>query len=120
MVSFFTAHSFTNFRGVADAAKGEELTIGASIQPDANGDTGHVQLLGIAAPDIAKTTLELQNRATVDVELVQAGSAGYSFFTYVSDDPATFPIVAYVYDASGVERQSQNLAEAITPPKNVS
>src|SRR5437764_5984740 len=39
MVAFFTAHSFTSFRGVADAAQGEELTIGASIQPAADGDT---------------------------------------------------------------------------------
>jgi len=120
MVAFFTAHGFTNFRDVADAAQGDELTIGASIQPDAHGDTGHVQLLGIAAPDVARATLELRSGAMLDVELVKAGSAGYSFFTYVSDDPVTFPTVAHVFDPAGAERQREDLASAIAPPKNVS
>jgi hypothetical protein len=117
MVSFFTAHSFTSFRAVADAAHGEELTIGASIQPDADGDTGHVQLLGIAAPDVTKATLELRNGTTLTVQLVKAGSAGYSFFTYVSDDRATFPRVAHAYDATGSERQSRDLTLALAAPK---
>ena len=116
MVSFFTAHSFTSFRGVADAPQGE-LTIGASIQPDANGDTGHVQLLGIAAPDVTKATLDLRNGATLTVQLVKAGSAGYSFFTYVSDDRASFPAVAHVYDSTGSERQSRDLTLALAAPK---
>jgi hypothetical protein len=117
MVAFFTAHSFTNFRGVADASQGEELTIGASIQPDANGDTGHVQLLGIVAPDVTKATLDLKNGATLTVQLVRAGAEGYSFFTYVSDDPAAFPTGAHVYDARGSERQSRDLTLALAAPK---
>ena len=117
MVSFFTAHSFTSFRGVADASQGEELTIGASIQPDANGDTSHVQLLGIAAPDVTKATLDLRNGATLTVQLVKAGSSGYSFFTYVSDDHETLPAVAHVYGATGSERQSRDLTLALAAPK---
>src|SRR2546423_11358474 len=82
MVSFFTAHSFTSFRSVVDASQGRDLTIGASIQPDANGNTGHVQLLGIATPEVTNATLDLKNGSTMHVQLVKAGSAGYSFFTY--------------------------------------
>jgi hypothetical protein len=117
MVSFFTAHSFTNFRGIDDVSQREELTIGASIQPDEAGNTGHVQLLGIAAPDVTKAHLDLRNGTTLTVQLVKAGSAGYAFFTYVSDDPSTFPAVARVYDATGAERQSRDLTLALAPPK---
>jgi len=117
MVSFFTAHSFTGFRGIDETSQGQELTIGASIQPDANGDTGHVQLLGIAAPDVAKAQLDLRNGTTLTVELVKAGSAGYSFFTYISDEPSTFPAVAHVYDAAGTELQRRDLTLALAAPK---
>ena len=117
MVSSFTAHSFTNFRGIDDVSQREELTIGASIQPDEAGNTGHVQLLGIAAPDVTKAHLDLRNGTTLTVQLVKAGSAGYAFFTYVSDDPSTFPAVARVYDATGAERQSRDLTLALAPPK---
>jgi hypothetical protein len=117
MVSFFTAHSFTNFRGIDDVSKHQELTIGASIQPDEAGNTGHVQLLGIAAPDITTARLDLRNGTKLTVELVKAGSAGYAFFTYVSDDPSTFPTVAHVFDATGAERQSRDLTLALAAPK---
>jgi hypothetical protein len=117
MVSFFTAHSFTGFRGIDDTSQGQELTIGASIQPDEAGNTGHVQLLGIAAPDVTKAELDLRNGTKLTVQLVKAGSAGYAFFTYVSDDPSTFPAVAHVYDAAGAERQSRDLTLALAAPK---
>jgi hypothetical protein len=117
MVSFFTAHSFTGFRGIDETSQGQELTIGASIQPDQDGNTGHVQLLGIAAPDVTKAQLDLKNGTTLTVQLVKAGSAGYAFFTYVSDDPSTFPAVAHVFDATGAERQSRDLTLALAPPK---
>jgi hypothetical protein len=48
---------------------------------------------------------------------VKAGSAGYAFFTYVSDDPSTFPAVARVFDATGAERQSRDLTLALAAPK---
>jgi hypothetical protein len=117
MVSFFTAHSFTSFRRVVDVVQHQELTIGASIQPDEAGNTGHVQLLGITAPDVTKAQLDLRNGTTLTVQLMKAGSAGYAFFTYVSDDPSTFPTVAHVFDASGVERQSRDLTLALAAPK---
>ena len=117
MVSFFTAHSFTNFRGIVDIAQRQELTIGASIQPDEAGNTGHVQLLGITAPDVTKAQLDLRNGTMLTVQLMKAGSAGYAFFTYVSDDPSTFPTVARVFDAAGAERQSRDLTLALAAPK---
>lgn len=117
MVSFFTAHRFTGFRGIDDVAQRQELTIGASIQPDEAGNTGHAQLLGIAAPDVTKAQLDLRNGTKLTVQLAKAGSAGYAFFTYVSDDPSTFPAVAHVFDATGVERQSRDLTLALAAPK---
>lgn len=117
MVSFFTAHSFTSFRGIVDVSQRQELTIGASIQPDQAGNTGHVQLLGITAPDVTKAQLDLRNGTTLTVQLMKAGSAGYAFFTYVSDDPSTFPTVAHVFDARGAERQSRDLTLALAAPK---
>ena len=120
MVSFLTAQSFTNFRAVAEVANQRELTVVAAAQPDANGDTGHVQLLGIAAPDVTKATLELNDGSKTPVQLIRVGLSGYLFFTYVSDDPPTFPRSAQVYDAAGAERQREDLGGAIAPPKNVS
>jgi hypothetical protein len=117
MVAFFTAHSFTGFRRIDDTSRGQELTIGASIQPDEAGNTGHVQLLGIAAPDVTTAQLDLRNGTKLTVQLVKAGSAGYAFFTYVSDDPSTFPAFARVYDATGAERQSRDLTLALAAPK---
>ncbi len=117
MVAFFTAHSFTNFRSVAVASNREPLTIGASIQPDAAGNTGHVQLLGIVAPEITRVTVDLKDGSTVDVQLVRAGSGGYSFFTYTSDDPLTFPTVAHAYSAAGIEQQQRDLTLALAPPR---
>jgi hypothetical protein len=117
MVSFFTAHSFTSFRGIVDVCQRQELTIGASIQPDEAGNTGHVQLLGITAPDVTKAQLDLRNGTTLTVQLMKAGSAGYAFFTYVSDDPSMFPTTAHVFDASGAERQSRDLTLALAAPK---
>jgi hypothetical protein len=117
MVSFFTAHSFTNFRDIDAVSQRQELTIGASIQPDEAGNTGHVQLLGLAAPDVTKAELDLRNGTTLTVQLVNAGSAGYGFFTYVSDDPSTFPTAAHVFDATGAERQSRDLTLALAAPK---
>ena len=120
MVSFLTAQSFTNFRAVGEVSNQRELTVVAAAQPDKNGDTGHVQLLGIAAPDVTRATLELNDGSAITVELVRVGTSGYSFFTYVTDDPPTFPRSAHVYDAAGAERQHEDLASAIAPPKNVS
>ena len=117
MVSFYTAHSFTSFRGIAEISQRQELMIGASIQPDEAGNTGHVQLLGITAPDVTKAQLDLRNGTTLTVQLMEAGSAGYAFFTYVSNDPSTFPTVAHVFDASGAERQSRDLTLALAAPK---
>ena len=117
MVSFYTAHSFTSFRGIAEISQRQELMIGASIQPDEAGNTGHVQLLGITAPDVTKARLDLRNGTTLTVQLMEAGSAGYAFFTYVSNDPSTFPTVAHVFDASGAERQSRDLTLALAAPK---
>jgi len=120
MVSFLTAQSFTNFRAVTEVSNHQELTVVAAAQPDANGDTGHVQLLGVVAPDVTRATLELNDGSAITLQLVRVGSSGYSFFTYVSDDPPTFPRSAHVYDAAGAERQREDLASAIAPPKNVS
>jgi hypothetical protein len=116
VVSLFTPFNFTSFRSPRELLRDRPLAAFASIQPDPSGDTGHVQLSGLATPSVAKATLDLADGSTIDVELVQAGKSGFTFFTYSTDRKATFPQLIHAFGAGGREIYSYDLRSDIAPP----
>jgi hypothetical protein len=117
LVAFLTPH------GVSDFARGEEmiaaqgqlvLTIGIEPAPDQS--TGHVHTMAVAGPRIAKVTVDLADRPTIDIELVRVGHVPYSVFAYASDDPNTFPQVIHAYARDGTEIVTRDVAADIAPP----
>ena len=116
VVSLFTSYSFTSFSSPVALLRGRSISAYASIQPGADGDTGHVQLGGVASPVVARAALDLADGSTVDVELVRAGRGPYRFFTYASDSKPTFPIAVRAYDKRGAEVGSDDLRPDIAAP----
>jgi hypothetical protein len=117
IVSLFTSYSFTSFSSPVILLRGHPIAAYASIQPDADGDTGHVQLSGVAAPRVARAVLDLAGGSRIDVELVHAGHGPYTFFTYATDSKRTFPTAVHAYDTGGVEVGSYDLRADIAPPQ---
>jgi hypothetical protein len=116
LVSLFTPYNFTSFASPQRLLRGRSIAVFASIQPDAVGETGHVQLTGVASPRVARAALELADGSSLDVELVRAGRGGHAFFTYVTDRKPLFPRLIRAYDAVGVEIQEDDLRADIVPP----
>jgi hypothetical protein len=116
VISFFTSYSFTSFSSPAVLLRGRSIAPYASIQPGPDGDTGHVQLGGVAAPLVARAVLDLADGSTVDAELVRAGRGPYTFFTYASDRKPTFPVAVRAYDRHGADVGSYDLRPDIAAP----
>jgi hypothetical protein len=57
------------------------------------------------------------SRDAYAAELVRLTPNGHSFFTYVSDDPPTFPRTVTAIDANGDPVSTQDVSEDIMPPK---
>jgi hypothetical protein len=117
LVAFLTPHSVTDFAPGEEmiAAKGQ-LVLTISIEPAPDQSTGHVQTMAVVGPRVAKVAIDLANQSTVDAQLVRAGGASHSFFTYSSDDPATFPQVIHAYAPDGSEVVRRDVVEDIAPP----
>jgi len=115
MISFHNARGMIGFKPLAPvvASRG-----GMIVYDQASGtstETKYVALEGAVEPGVEKVTLELTNGSSLDVQLVQAGYGGFSFFTYVSSDPATFPVAVRAYDAEGHQVQSRDVREDLQP-----
>jgi hypothetical protein len=91
------------------------LSVTVAAQPDASGGTGHVQLVGIAAPEAKKVVLELANGQQHEAELVRLQRGATSFLAYTSDDSSTFPVAVHAFGANGKELTVRDLRSAIAP-----
>jgi hypothetical protein len=116
VVSLFTSYNFTSFSSPVALLRGRSIAPYASIQPGPHGDTGHVQLGGVASPLVARAALDLADGSTVDVELVHAGHGPFAFFTYASDSKPTFPVAVRAYDRHGADVGSYDLRPDIAAP----
>jgi hypothetical protein len=117
LVSMVTARSFTSFRSPAAYSQGKPIGVFVSAQPDASGETGHVQLMGVAAPNVQHVTLDIADGSSVDPQLVTTGHSGFAFFTYVTDNASTFPTAVHGYNASGTEIITRSLADGTSAPQ---
>jgi hypothetical protein len=65
-----------------------------------------VGIVGITTQQVAHVTVTLANRTTMTLPLDKASDAPYSGFSYVSDQPATFPanVTGYATDGRVVAR----------------
>ena len=116
VVSLFTSYSFTSFSSPVALLRGRSIAAYASIQPGPDGDTGHIQLGGVASPLVERAALDLADGSTVDVELVHAGRGPDTFFTYATDSKSTFPVAVHVYDSRGAEVGTYDLRRDIAAP----
>ena len=91
------------------------LSVTVAAQPDASGGTGHVQLVGIAAPEARRVVFDLANGQQRDADLVRLERGAISFLAYTSDDSSTFPIAARALGANGKELAVRDLRSAIAP-----
>jgi hypothetical protein len=116
-VSFYQPHGFTNFMAVEETATAHGPFLATvSAQPGSDGQTSHVELAGVTEPTVERVTIELASGTKLSAELIKAGQAGYSFFTYASDDPKTFPNMVRAYGTDGQELASHDYTDAIKPP----
>jgi hypothetical protein len=116
VVSLFTPYNFTSFSSPVVLLRGRSIAAYAAIQPGPDGNTGHVQLGGVASPRVARAALDLADGSTVDAELVHAGRGPFAFFTYASDSKPTFPVAVRAYDGRGTEVGSYDLRPDIVAP----
>jgi hypothetical protein len=93
------------------------LSVSVAAQPDAVGETGHVQLAGIAMPEAKGVFVELASGVQREVALVRVARGGIWFLAYASDDPATFPVAIRAVGANGKELASHDLRSAVAPPQ---
>jgi hypothetical protein len=117
VVSLFTSYSFTSFSSPSVLLRGRSIAAYASIQPGPDGDTGHVQLGGVASPVVVRVVLDLADGSTLDAQLVHAGRGPCTFFTYATDSKRTFPVAVHAYDRRGAEIDSYDLRADIAGPK---
>lgn len=117
LLAFFSPAGFSSF---VDARKVVRINGGifasAASQPDATGATGHVQLMGVAEPAAERVEIERADGTTVSAELARVSRGGFSYFTYVSDDPSTFPHLVRAIGSSGKAIAEQDVSEDIKPP----
>jgi hypothetical protein len=118
LLAFFTPHSFTDFHPAADATASSPLLVQTSIQAAPDGSTGHVEIMGIVARSVKSVTIQLSSGSNLPADLVNAGG-GYSYFTYISDDTATFPQNVQAFAANGNQVATHDLAADIAAPTNV-
>jgi hypothetical protein len=117
VLATFSPHSFTNFRPLSSLVGAQRpVSDNLSIQPDATGQTGHVQLMGYAAPSVTSISLDLANGKSVPAQIVRLAQDGYGFFTYLSDDPATFPTSIHATAGDGSQLGTVDLSDAIKAP----
>jgi hypothetical protein len=117
LVSLFTSYSFTSFSSPGALLRGRSIAAYASIQPGPDGETGHVQLGGVASPPVTRAVLDLADGSTMELELVHAGRGPCTFFTYATDSKQTFPVAVHAYDGRGVEIGSYDLRPDIAAPR---
>jgi len=60
--------------------------------------------------------ISLADGSTVTVELIRAGKSGFSYFTYASDDPSTFPRSLSGFDGGDALVGTQDLSADIAAP----
>lgn len=117
LVAFVAPYSVSDFAsGERMVAAYGQLVPRISIQPAADGQTGHVETMAVVGPRVAKVTVDLANGATIDMELVRVGGVPYSVFAYASDDPSTFPQVIHAYARDATEIVTQDVRRDILPP----
>jgi len=118
VVAFYSRTGFTNFVSVADVVGKAEggLLITSSTQAGPDGEPGSVQVRGVAAPSIERATVTLIDGRSVDLELVEAGTSGHSFFTYATEERDTFPAVVRAYSANGDEVATWDLTNETRNP----
>lgn len=115
-VSFFSPRVFTGFVDVRKITSDREIFVSSGIEPGVDGQTGHVQIGGVAAPTVKKIEITLVDGSRLATQLVSLVSGGYSYFTYVSDDPGTFPQVVKAFDANGGRLAAWDVSRDIQPP----
>jgi hypothetical protein len=116
-VAHFGPRIFTNFVPPSEFAMHRTILAYASAQPDTPGGApAHVQLSGIATPSVKTASISLADGSTVTVELIRAGKSGFSYFTYASDDPSTFPRSLSGFDGGDALVGTQDLSADIAAP----
>jgi hypothetical protein len=119
LVSFFSPASFTSFTDTRRITRiNGGIFASAASQPDADGATGHVQLMGVADPAVERVEIERADRTAVPIELARLPRGRFSYFTYVSDDPGTFPRLVRAFGSSGEIVAQQDVSEDIKPPSD--
>jgi hypothetical protein len=117
-VSFFAPRGFSGF---ADARKltastGKMMFVASASQPGTAGQTGHVQIRGVADSTVAGVELELADGTRLPAELIRLTGGANSFFTYVSDDPTSFPNVVRAFDSQGGNLSAWDVSREIRAP----
>lgn len=116
MAAVHSAHGMTGFMPLSETAP----RYGGLMVWDQNSGTSvetlHVSVEGIVDQRVATVILDLARGGAVEVDLVSAGHSGYTFFTYVSSDPATFPTAAHAYGRDGSKLKTQDLRDDFRPP----
>jgi hypothetical protein len=117
LISFFSPHRIAGFIPPSKVTStAHPLYVSVAAQPGADqGKTGHVQLSGVVGSNIRTLEIALADGSVVSANLVELGPEGYSFFTYVSDEPSSFPRIVRALDAAGAET-SEDVSAAIRPP----
>ncbi len=115
-VSFFSPRVFTGFVDVRKITSDRKIFVSSGIEPGVGGQTGHVQIGGVAAPTVKKVEITLVDGSRLATQLVSLVNGGYSYFTYVSDDPGTFPQVVQAFDANGGRLAAWDVSRDIQPP----
>ena len=119
LVSFFSPASFSSFAEARNLVRiNGGIFASAASQPDATGATGHVQLMGVADPAVERVEIERADRTAVSIELARLPRGRFSYFTYVSDDPGTFPHLVRAFGSSGGIVAQQDVSEDIKPPSD--
>lgn len=116
LVALRMSNGSSTFVPVGAIMAGERpLSVSVSAQPDASGATGHVQLVGIAAPEARRVVVDLANGKQREAELVRLERGATSFLAFTSDDSSTFPVAVRALGADGKELAVRDLRSAIAP-----
>lgn len=116
LVAFATPRMFTEFRPASDLTSAQPVQLSISLQPGAaSNETGHVQLEGVGSANIASASVTLTNGSSVPLELV-GPNRGFTYFSYTSDDPSTFPVSIQALAPDGSTIYTRDLRADVAAP----